>query len=154
MKVLEGKSYRLQHPWVGVVNRSQADINKKVDMIAARHREREFFATSPYYAKLASRMGSEYLAKLLSKVTTITISNFFPFTLPRNNFNTYPKITILVLWYICYCFLFQQLEAVIKSRMPAIMSLIQKSIADLEGELDHLGKPVAVDAGVRNLYLF
>ncbi|KAM7525377.1 hypothetical protein LguiA_015279 [Lonicera macranthoides] len=109
LDVLEGKSYRLQHPWVGVVNRSQADINKKADMIAARHREREFFATSPYYAKLASRMGSEYLAKLLSK----------------------------------------QLEAVIKSRMPAIMSLIQKSIADLEGELDNLGKPVAVDAGAQ-----
>ncbi|CDP14690.1 unnamed protein product [Coffea canephora] len=36
-------------------------------MIATRHREREFFATSPEYGHLASRMGSEYLAKLLSK---------------------------------------------------------------------------------------
>ena len=32
-----------------MVNRSQADINKNVDMIDARQREREFFATSPDY---------------------------------------------------------------------------------------------------------
>lgn len=67
-QVLEGRSYRLQHPWVGVVNRSQADINKNVDMILARRKEREYFATSPDYGHLANKMGSEYLAKLLSKV--------------------------------------------------------------------------------------
>ncbi|KAE9607400.1 putative dynamin central domain, GTPase effector domain, Dynamin superfamily [Lupinus albus] len=67
LDVLEGRSYRLRNPWVGIVNRSQADINKKVDMISARQRECEFFATSPDYAHIASRMGSEYLAKLLSK---------------------------------------------------------------------------------------
>ncbi|KAF9599768.1 hypothetical protein IFM89_001714 [Coptis chinensis] len=43
--VLEGRAYRLQHPWVGVVNRSQADINRNVDMIAPRSREREYFAS-------------------------------------------------------------------------------------------------------------
>ena len=53
---------------MGIVNRSQADLNSNVDMIAARQREREFFANSPDYAHLASKMGSEYLAKLLSKV--------------------------------------------------------------------------------------
>ena len=67
-QTLEGKAYRLQHPWVGVVNRSQADINKSVDMIAARRREREYFATSPDYKHLAARMGSEYLGQMLSKV--------------------------------------------------------------------------------------
>ncbi|KAL2892612.1 Dynamin-related protein 1E [Bienertia sinuspersici] len=67
LDVLEGRSYRLQQPWVGIVNRSQQDINRSVDMMAARHKEREYFATSPDYSHLASRMGSEYLAKLLSK---------------------------------------------------------------------------------------
>lgn len=66
--MLEGRSYRLQHPWVGIVNRSQADINRNVDMIVARRKEREYFATSPDYGHLSSKMGSEYLAKLLSKV--------------------------------------------------------------------------------------
>ncbi|XP_058100432.1 dynamin-related protein 5A-like isoform X2 [Magnolia sinica] len=67
VEILEGKSYRLQFPWIGVVNRSQADINKSVDMIAARRREREYFQTSPEYKHLASRMGSEHLGKMLSK---------------------------------------------------------------------------------------
>ncbi|WCJ19451.1 dynamin-like protein [Euphorbia peplus] len=34
LDVIEGRSYRLQHPWVGIVNRSQADFSKNVDMIA------------------------------------------------------------------------------------------------------------------------
>ncbi|XP_051132375.1 phragmoplastin DRP1E-like [Andrographis paniculata] len=109
LDVLEGRSYRLQHPWVGIVNRSQADINRNTDMIAARRKEREYFATSPDYSHLSSKMGSEYLAKLLS----------------------------------------QHLEAVIKARIPSITSLINKSIDELESELDHLGRPIAVDAGAQ-----
>ncbi|PWZ09256.1 Dynamin-related protein 5A, partial [Zea mays] len=105
--ILEGRSYRLQTPWVGVVNRSQQDINKNVDMIAARRREREYFATTPEYKHMASRMGSEYLGKMLSK----------------------------------------HLEQVIKSRIPGIQSLITKTIAELETELNRLGKPIANDAG-------
>lgn len=66
--MLEGRSYRLKFPWIGVVNRSQADINKNVDMIAARRREREYFSTTPEYRHLAPKMGSEHLAKMLSKV--------------------------------------------------------------------------------------
>ncbi|XP_035546215.1 dynamin-related protein 1E-like [Juglans regia] len=68
LDVLEGRSYRLQHPWIGIVNRSQADINKNVDMIVARRKEHEYFATSPDYGHLASKMGSMYLARLLSKL--------------------------------------------------------------------------------------
>jgi hypothetical protein len=75
-KVLEGRAYRLQHPWVGIVNRSQADINKNVDMILARRKEQEFFESSPEYAHLVSRMGSEYLAKLLSQVRKSPFSVF------------------------------------------------------------------------------
>lgn len=37
-------------------------------MIVARRKEREYFETSPDYGHLASKMGAEYLAKLLSKV--------------------------------------------------------------------------------------
>ncbi|XP_022736295.1 dynamin-related protein 5A isoform X1 [Durio zibethinus] len=105
--ILEGKSYRLKFPWIGVVNRSQADINKNVDMIAARRREREYFANTPEYKHLAHRMGSEHLAKMLSK----------------------------------------HLETVIKSRIPGIQSLINKTVGELETELSRLGKPIAADAG-------
>ncbi|KAG6633608.1 hypothetical protein CIPAW_12G059800 [Carya illinoinensis] len=109
LEVLEGRAYRLQHPWVGIVNRSQSDINKNVDMIAARWREHEFFARSTDYAHLSSKMGSEYLAKILS----------------------------------------EYLESVIKARIPGISSLINRSIDELEAELNHLGRPVAIDAGAQ-----
>ncbi|CAH9111731.1 unnamed protein product [Cuscuta epithymum] len=109
LDVLEGRAYRLQHPWVGIVNRSQADINRNTDMIVARRKEREYFATSPDYGHLASKMGSEYLAKLLSK----------------------------------------HLESVIRAKIPSITSLINKSIYELESEMDHLGRPIAVDAGAQ-----
>ncbi|KAI4369832.1 hypothetical protein MLD38_018235 [Melastoma candidum] len=36
-------------------------------MIAARRREREYFATTPECRHLASRMGCEYLGEVLSK---------------------------------------------------------------------------------------
>jgi len=41
--VLCGRSLRLRHGWVGVVNRGQADINKKMNMRDARDRETDFF---------------------------------------------------------------------------------------------------------------
>jgi len=109
LDVLEGRSYRLQHPWVGIVNRSQADINKNVDMIAARRKEREYFETSPEYGHMAHKMGSEYLAKLLSK----------------------------------------HLETVIRQRIPSIIALINKTIDELNAELDRIGRPIAVDSGAQ-----
>lgn len=72
-KVLEGRAYRLMHPWVGIVNRSQAEINKNVDMTTARQKEIEYFQSSPEYGHLSHKMGSEYLAKLLSEVCESTI---------------------------------------------------------------------------------
>ncbi|CAI8605431.1 unnamed protein product [Vicia faba] len=107
--VLEGRHYRLQHPWVGIVNRSQADINKNVDMILARKKEREYFETSPEYGHLAHKMGAEYLARLLS----------------------------------------EHLEIVIRQRIPSIIALINKTIDELNAELDRIGRPIAVDSGAQ-----
>ncbi|XP_062087076.1 phragmoplastin DRP1B [Humulus lupulus] len=76
--ILEGKSYKLQFPWIGVVNRSQADINKSVDMMAARRREREYFSNTTEYRHLAHRMGSEHLAKMLSKHLETVIKSRIP----------------------------------------------------------------------------
>lgn len=42
----------------------------------------------------------------------------------------------------------QHLERVIKSKIPGIQSLINKTVLDLEAELSRLGKPIAADAGV------
>ncbi|KAK7310131.1 hypothetical protein RJT34_07428 [Clitoria ternatea] len=78
VEVLEGRQYRLQHPWVGIVNRSQADINRNVDMIVARKKEREYFETSPEYGHLAHKMGAEYLARLLSEHLELVIRQRIP----------------------------------------------------------------------------
>ncbi|GLT44758.1 hypothetical protein SLA2020_186360 [Shorea laevis] len=43
----------------------------------------------------------------------------------------------------------QHLESVTKARIPSISSLINKSIDELEAELSHLGRPVAIDAGAQ-----
>ncbi|CAD6214245.1 unnamed protein product [Miscanthus lutarioriparius] len=107
--VLEGRQYRLQHPWVGIVNRSQADINKNVDMLSARRKEKEYFESSPEYGHLAHKMGAEYLAKLLS----------------------------------------QHLEAVIRAKIPSIIAMINKTIDEIEAELDRLGRPIGGDAGAQ-----
>ncbi|KAL2485019.1 Dynamin-related protein 1C [Abeliophyllum distichum] len=109
LDVLEGRAYKLQHPWVGIVNRSQADINKQVNMMSARQKEQEYFESSPEYGHLAHKMGSEYLAKLLS----------------------------------------QHLEVVIRQRIPSIIALINKTIDELNAELDRIGRPIGVDGGAQ-----
>ncbi|KAF7826181.1 dynamin-related protein 5A-like [Senna tora] len=76
--ILEGKAYKLKFPWIGVVNRSQADINKNVDMIAARRRENDYFSSTPEYRHLASRMGSVHLGKVLSKHLETVIKSRIP----------------------------------------------------------------------------
>jgi hypothetical protein len=42
----------------------------------------------------------------------------------------------------------QHLEAVIKSRIPSIQAMINKSIDEIEAELNQIGRPLANDAGV------
>eukprot|EP00475_Leptophrys_vorax_P044183 TRINITY_DN8751_c0_g1_i2.p1 TRINITY_DN8751_c0_g1~~TRINITY_DN8751_c0_g1_i2.p1 ORF type:complete len:619 (-),score=55.39 TRINITY_DN8751_c0_g1_i2:167-2023(-) len=78
LDILEGRTFKLKKPWIGVVNRSQADINRAADMTSARRREREFFQTSPDYAHVASRMGTEYLAKMVSKHLEEVIKSRIP----------------------------------------------------------------------------
>lgn len=74
----------MQHPWVGIVNRSQADINRNVDMLAARRKEKEYFESSPDYGHLAHKMGAEYLAKLLSQVRAFCYCGVLSLS-PKNN---------------------------------------------------------------------
>ena len=42
----------------------------------------------------------------------------------------------------------QHLEAVIKSKIPGISSIINSNIEELEKEMDTLGRPVGGDQGV------
>eukprot|EP00198_Chlamydomonas_reinhardtii_P011594 XP_001700931.1 dynamin-related GTPase [Chlamydomonas reinhardtii] len=67
--VLLGKTLKLKHGWVAVVNRGQADLNSKVTMKDARAREQEFFKGKPEYQDLQVRggnTGTTFLAEKLS----------------------------------------------------------------------------------------
>lgn len=54
--------------YIGVVNRSQKDIDGKKDIKAALHEEQKFFLAHPAYRHVAERMGTPYLQKMLNQV--------------------------------------------------------------------------------------
>lgn len=64
--MLAGRIVPLHHGYVGVVNRSQADITASRTIASAREAESSFFSSHPLYASSASRMGAAYLATKLS----------------------------------------------------------------------------------------
>jgi len=64
--MLAGRVVPLQHGYIGVVNRSQADITASRTIASAREAEATFFSSHPLYASSASRMGAAYLATKLS----------------------------------------------------------------------------------------
>lgn len=63
--------------YIGVVNRSQKDIDGKKDITAALQAERKFFLSHPSYRHLADRMGTAYLQKILNQVNAQDLSQVF-----------------------------------------------------------------------------
>ncbi|XP_069369591.1 dynamin-1a isoform X14 [Paralichthys olivaceus] len=76
--ILENKLLPLRRGYVGVVNRSQKDIDGKKDINAAMAAERKFFLTHPSYRHLADRMGTPYLQKVLNQQLTNHIRDTLP----------------------------------------------------------------------------
>ncbi|XBH65869.1 hypothetical protein VPH35_119368 [Triticum aestivum] len=86
VQILEGRFCPSRFPWVGVVNRSQEDININLDIIAARRRERDYFGRIPEYKHLAHRMGSEHLVRSLAKYLESYVKTRIGGYLLSNNF--------------------------------------------------------------------
>ncbi|XP_013864857.1 dynamin-1 isoform X6 [Austrofundulus limnaeus] len=76
--ILENKLLPLRRGYIGVVNRSQKDIDGKKDINAAMAAERKFFLTHPAYRHLADRMGTPYLQKVLNQQLTNHIRDTLP----------------------------------------------------------------------------
>ncbi|XP_056668488.1 dynamin-1 isoform X8 [Monodelphis domestica] len=76
--VLENKLLPLRRGYIGVVNRSQKDIDGKKDITAALAAERKFFLSHPSYRHLAERMGTPYLQKVLNQQLTNHIRDTLP----------------------------------------------------------------------------
>ncbi|WVO18052.1 hypothetical protein L204_105750 [Cryptococcus depauperatus] len=68
LDILTGRTYPLKLGFVGVVNRSQQDINTDLPMEDARVKEEDFFNTHSVYRNISHRCGTRYLAKTLNAV--------------------------------------------------------------------------------------
>ncbi|XP_010778933.1 dynamin-1a isoform X2 [Notothenia coriiceps] len=77
-EILENKHLPLRRGYIGVVNRSQKDIDGKKDINAAMAAERKFFLSHPGYRHLADRMGTPFLQKTLNQQLTNHIRDTLP----------------------------------------------------------------------------
>ncbi|KIV97827.1 hypothetical protein, variant [Exophiala mesophila] len=66
MDILSGRVYPLKLGFIGVVNRSQQDIQTQKPMSESLRSEAEFFRHHPAYRNMATRCGTQYLAKTLN----------------------------------------------------------------------------------------
>jgi len=64
--ILSGRVYPLKLGFVGVVNRSQQDINGAKPLEDALQAEQDFFRHHPAYRNMATRCGTQFLAKTLN----------------------------------------------------------------------------------------
>nr|XP_046263316.1 dynamin-2-like isoform X1 [Scatophagus argus] len=76
--ILENKLLPLRRGYIGVVNRSQKDIDGKKDIRAALAAERKFFLSHPAYRHMAERMGTPHLQKMLNQQLTNHIRDTLP----------------------------------------------------------------------------
>ncbi|XP_046448870.1 dynamin-like isoform X21 [Daphnia pulex] len=76
--ILENKLLPLRRGYVGVVNRSQKDIDGRKDIKVAVAAERKFFLGHPSYRHMAERMGTPYLQRVLNQQLTNHIRETLP----------------------------------------------------------------------------
>ncbi|XP_026813955.1 dynamin isoform X1 [Rhopalosiphum maidis] len=76
--ILENKLLPLRRGYIGVVNRSQKDIDGRKDIKAALSAERKFFLGHPAYRHMADRLGTPYLQRVLNQQLTNHIRDTLP----------------------------------------------------------------------------
>ncbi|XP_055550264.1 dynamin isoform X3 [Wyeomyia smithii] len=76
--ILENKLLPLRRGYIGVVNRSQKDIEGRKDITAALGAERKFFLSHPSYRHIADRLGTPFLQKTLNQQLTNHIRDTLP----------------------------------------------------------------------------
>lgn len=78
LDVLLGKVYPLKLGFVGVVNRSQHDIQLNVSVKESLDNEEHYFKRHPIYRSIADKCGTRYLAKMLNKILMNHIRDKLP----------------------------------------------------------------------------
>ncbi|XP_028258940.1 dynamin 3a isoform X2 [Parambassis ranga] len=90
-EILENRLLPLRRGYIGVVNRSQKDIDGKKDIQAALEAEKRFFISHPAYKHMAKRMGTPYLQRTLNQQLTNHIRDTLP------NFRSHLQSQLLAL---------------------------------------------------------
>lgn len=78
MDILSGRVYPLKLGFIGVVNRSQQDIQSGKSLSEALRAEADFFRHHPAYRNMANRCGTQYLAKTLNSTLMAHIRDRLP----------------------------------------------------------------------------
>jgi dynamin 1/3 len=77
-EVLENRLLPLRRGYIGVVNRSQKDIEGRKDITLAMAAERKFFLSHSAYRHIADKMGTTFLQKTLNQQLTNHIRDTLP----------------------------------------------------------------------------
>lgn len=78
MDILSGRVYPLKLGFIGVVNRSQQDIQSGKELAEALRAESDFFRHHPAYRNMANRCGTQFLAKTLNSTLMSHIRDRLP----------------------------------------------------------------------------
>ncbi|RXG43328.1 hypothetical protein VDGE_03003 [Verticillium dahliae] len=78
LDILSGRVYPLKLGFIGVVNRSQQDIQGSKPMEEALKDEADFFKHHPAYRNIATRCGTQYLSKTLNTTLMAHIRERMP----------------------------------------------------------------------------
>ncbi|KAL5364516.1 Dynamin central region-domain-containing protein [Aspergillus floccosus] len=78
MDILSGRVYPLKLGFIGVVNRSQQDIQSGKSLSEALQAEVDFFRHHPAYRNMANRCGTQFLAKTLNSTLMSHIRDRLP----------------------------------------------------------------------------
>lgn len=76
--MLQGRVIPLKRGFVGIINRSQAEIKANTPIRDSVKKENDFFATHPSYRSLAGKIGSTFLAKTLNTLLMGHIKDCLP----------------------------------------------------------------------------
>ncbi|KAK3167145.1 hypothetical protein OEA41_010271 [Lepraria neglecta] len=78
LDILSGRVYPLKLGFIGVVNRSQQDIQGNKSLADALKDEADFFRHNPAYRNMANRCGTQFLAKSLNNTLMAHIRDRLP----------------------------------------------------------------------------
>ncbi|KAH7060844.1 dynamin-1 [Macrophomina phaseolina] len=78
LDILSGRVYPLKLGFIGVVNRSQYDIQENKSLADALQAERDFFKQHPAYRNMANRCGTQFLARTLNTTLMAHIRERLP----------------------------------------------------------------------------